>query len=92
MREYMAVYKSSTFWILCCCLGVVPGIIYYALAEKPKNIIYSPQPIQQQVVITQQPIFQPEVQKKPEAFCPNCGSGIDKGVTFCPNCGTKLAD
>jgi len=88
----MAVYKASTFWILCCCLGIIPGIIYYALAEKPKDLVITQQPIQQQVIITQQPTYQPAAQKRPEAFCPNCGAGIEKGVTYCPNCGSKLSD
>lgn len=86
----MVQYKSSTFWILCCCLGLIPGIIYYALAEKPKDGVAIQQ--QQQVVVMQQPIAQPEEQKKTEMYCPHCGHGIDKGLTFCPNCGGKLGD
>ena len=45
----MVVYKKSTFWILCC-LGVIPGIIYYALAKKPKDVEVAPQPVSQRVV------------------------------------------
>ena len=86
----MAEYKASTFWILCCCLGLIPGIIYYALAEKSKGVVVIQQPPQQQVIIMQQPTVQPKAESKPEMFCQECGHAIDKKLTFCPNCGTKL--
>ncbi len=82
----MVEYKASTFWILCCCLGLIPGIIYYALAEKPKAGVIPQQPPQQQVVVIQQPT------NKPGKFCTECGQSIDMGVTFCPSCGTKLVE
>ena len=87
----MVEYRASTFWILCCCLGLIPGIIYYALAEKPKNVVVIQQPPPQQVII-QQPTVQPEEKVKPDKYCPQCGYGLDKGVTFCSNCGTKLGE
>lgn len=86
----MTQYKASTFWILCCCLGVIPGIIYYALADRSKDVIVVQQP--QQVIIMQQPTDQPKAELKPEIYCPHCGHGIDKKLTFCPNCGVKLVD
>ena len=70
--------------IILLCIGIIPGIIYYALMYKEVTPI---QQQQQQVVIVQQPAApQPTVQQK--NFCSECGAEVTG--KFCDKCGTEI--
>lgn len=74
--------------VILLCIGIIPGIIYYALLYKEVTPMYAPQQQQQQqVVIVQQPAApQPTGQKK--KFCSECGTEVTG--KFCDNCGAEM--
>ena len=69
-------------------IGIIPGIIYYAIKyEEVTPIIVQQQAPQQQVVIVQQPATpQPTIQNK--KFCSECGAEVTG--KFCDKCGSEI--
>lgn len=74
---------SYCLLVILLCIGIIPGIIYYAIARR--EIGGSSKQVIKQNIVIQQP--RPEQQKLIQ-YCLQCGAVVKSN--FCENCGAKM--